>query len=43
MSLQMADRSIKYPGEILDDVIVKIDKLYFLVDFVILKMIIIYL
>ena len=37
MSIQLADRSVKYPKGI-DDVLVKIDKFIFLVDFVILDM-----
>lgn len=38
MSLQMVDRSIKYYRGIVDDVLVKVDKLYFPMDFVILDM-----
>ena len=35
MSLQSADRSIKHPRGIIEDVLVKVDKLIFLVDFVV--------
>ncbi|XP_038693782.1 uncharacterized protein LOC119991508 [Tripterygium wilfordii] len=38
MSLVMADRSIKYPHGIIEDVLVKVDKLVLPVDFVILDM-----
>ncbi|XP_027362486.1 uncharacterized protein LOC113870087 [Abrus precatorius] len=38
MSIQLADRSIKYPRGIIEDVLVKVDKFIFLVDFVILDM-----
>ena len=38
MSIQLADRSIKYPRGIIEDVLVKIDKFIFPVDFVILDM-----
>ncbi|XP_073126150.1 uncharacterized protein [Henckelia pumila] len=38
MSLQLADRSIKYPRGIIEDVLVKVDKFIFLVDFVVLDM-----
>ncbi|XP_073122003.1 uncharacterized protein [Henckelia pumila] len=38
MSLQLADRSIKYPRGIIEDVLVKVDKLIFPVDFVVLDM-----
>ena len=36
MSLQLADRSITYPRGIVEDVLVKVDKLIFPADFVIL-------
>ncbi|XP_074342316.1 uncharacterized protein LOC141679831 [Apium graveolens] len=36
ISLQLADRSITYPGGIVEDVLVKVDKLIFPSDFVIL-------
>ncbi|XP_068644653.1 uncharacterized protein [Aristolochia californica] len=38
ISLQLADRSIKYPRGIIEDVLVKVDKFIFLVDFVVLDM-----
>ncbi|GKB84754.1 reverse transcriptase domain-containing protein, partial [Tanacetum coccineum] len=38
MSIQLADRSIKYPIGICENILVKIDKFIFLVDFVILEM-----
>ena len=38
VTLQLADRSIKTPYEILKDVLVKVDEFYFLVDFLILDM-----
>ncbi|XP_073121677.1 uncharacterized protein [Henckelia pumila] len=38
ISLKFADRSIKYPRWIVENVLVKIDKIIFLVDFVILEM-----
>ncbi|XP_073153332.1 uncharacterized protein [Henckelia pumila] len=38
MSLQLADRSIKYPRGIIEDVLVKMDKFIFPVDFVVLDM-----
>ncbi|XP_027347997.1 uncharacterized protein LOC113859415 [Abrus precatorius] len=38
MSIQLADRSIKYPRGIIEDVLVKVDKFIFSVDFVILDM-----
>ncbi|XP_073154065.1 uncharacterized protein [Henckelia pumila] len=38
MSLQLADRSIKYPRGIIEDVLVKLDKFIFPVDFVVLDM-----
>ena len=38
ISLQMADRSIAFPRGILEDVLVKIDKFIFPVDFVVLDM-----
>ena len=36
MSIQLADRSVKYPRGIVENMLVKIDKFVFLVDFVIL-------
>src|SRR5262249_26582410 len=38
MSIQLADRSIRYPRGIIEDVLVKVDKLIFPVDFVIMDM-----
>jgi len=38
MTLQLADKSIKYPYGIVQDLLVKVDKFYFLVDFVIMDM-----
>ncbi|KAI3467900.1 hypothetical protein Pfo_024563 [Paulownia fortunei] len=38
ISLQLADRSIKYPRGIIEDVLVKVDKFIFPADFIILDM-----
>ena len=38
VSLQLADRFITYPKRILKDVLVKVDKFIFLVDFIVLDM-----
>ena len=38
ISLQLADRLIKHPRDIIEDVLVKVNKLIFLVDFVALNM-----
>ena len=38
VTLQLADRSIAYPRRVLEDVLVKVDKFIFPVDFVILDM-----
>jgi len=38
MTLQLADRSIKYPYEIVEDSLVKVDRLYFQVVFVVMDM-----
>ncbi|XP_070667567.1 uncharacterized protein [Malus domestica] len=38
ISLQMADRSIAYPEGIIKDVLVKVDKLFFPADFLVLDM-----
>ncbi|KAA3456838.1 Transposon Ty3-I Gag-Pol polyprotein [Gossypium australe] len=38
MSIQLADRSIKYPKGVIEDILVKIDKFIFPVDFVVLDM-----
>jgi hypothetical protein len=36
MTLQLADRSVKVPRGIVEDVLIKVDKFYFLVDFIVL-------
>ena len=36
MVLQLADRSVKKPRGIIEDVIIQVDKFYFLVDFIVL-------
>ncbi|XP_017640031.1 uncharacterized protein LOC108481403 [Gossypium arboreum] len=36
MSIQLVDRSIRYPRGIIDDVLVKVDKFIFPIDFVVL-------
>jgi len=38
MTLQLANRSIKYPYGIVEDLIVKVDKFLFPVDFVVMDM-----
>ena len=38
MTLQLADRSIAYPRGVLEDVLIKVDKFIFPVDFVVLDM-----
>ncbi|XP_075633464.1 uncharacterized protein LOC142605923 [Castanea sativa] len=38
ISLQLADRSIKYPRGVIEDVLVKADKFIFLADFIVLDM-----
>ncbi|XP_035545065.1 uncharacterized protein LOC118348171 [Juglans regia] len=38
ISLQLADRSIKYPSGLIDNVLVKVDKFIFPADFVVLNM-----
>ncbi|XP_073289849.1 uncharacterized protein [Primulina huaijiensis] len=38
MSLQLADRSVKYPQGIIEDVLVKVEKFIFSADFVVLDM-----
>ena len=38
MTLQLADRSIKYTHGVVEDVLVKVDKFLFLIDFVIMDM-----
>ncbi|KAI3709612.1 hypothetical protein L2E82_39378 [Cichorium intybus] len=39
VTLQLADRSIKYPYGIIEDVLVKVEKFYFPVDFVVLDIV----
>jgi hypothetical protein len=36
MTLQLADRSVKRPWGIVEDVFIKVDKFYFPVDFIVL-------
>jgi hypothetical protein len=36
MTLQLADRSVKIPWGIVEDVLIKVDKFYFPVDFIVL-------
>ena len=36
MTLQLADRSVKRPRGIIEDVLIKVDKFYFLVDFIVI-------
>jgi hypothetical protein len=38
MTLQLADRSVKVPQGIVEDVLIKVDKFYFPVDFFVLDM-----
>jgi len=38
VSLQLADRSIKFPRGVIEDVLVKVKKLYFPADFIVLDM-----
>ena len=38
VTLQLADKSIAYPKGVLEDVLVKVDKFIFPVDFVVLDM-----
>ena len=38
VSLQLADRSIKYPLNVIEDVLVMVDKFYFPTDFFVLDM-----
>jgi hypothetical protein len=37
MTLQLADRSVKVPRGIVEDVLIKVDKFYFPVDFIVLN------
>jgi hypothetical protein len=36
MTLQLADRSVKVPRGIVEDVLIKVDKFYFPMDFIVL-------
>jgi hypothetical protein len=36
MTFQLADKSVKIPRGIIKDVLIKVDKFYFLVDFIVL-------
>jgi hypothetical protein len=36
MTLQLADKSVKIPQGIVEDVLIKVDKFYFPVDFIVL-------
>ena len=38
ISLQLADRFIKYPRGVIEDVLVKVDKFIFSADFIVLDM-----
>ena len=38
ISLQLADRSIKYPRGVIEDVLVKVDKFIYPTDFIVLDM-----
>jgi len=38
VSLQLADRHIKYPEKVIEYILVKVDKLYLPADFIILDM-----
>ncbi|XP_022852098.1 uncharacterized protein LOC111373766 [Olea europaea var. sylvestris] len=38
VSLQLADRSIKYPRDVIENLLVKVDKFIFLADFIIFDM-----
>jgi hypothetical protein len=38
MTLQLADRSVKIPQEIIENVLIKVDKFYFPMDFIVLDM-----
>ena len=39
ISLQLADRSIKYPRGVIEDVLIKVDKFIFLANFIVLDMV----
>ena len=36
MTLQLVDRSVKRPRRIIEDVLIKVDKFYFPVDFIVI-------
>ena len=36
MTLQLADRFVKVPRDIVEDVLIKVDKFYFPMDFIVL-------
>ncbi len=38
MTLQLADRSMRKPRGIIEDVLIKVDKFYFPLDFIVLDM-----
>jgi hypothetical protein len=38
MTLQLANKSVKIPQGIVEDVLIKVDKFYFPVDFIVLNM-----
>jgi hypothetical protein len=38
MTLQLADRSMKIPRGVVEDVLIKLDKFYFPIDFIVLDM-----
>ena len=38
VTLQLSDRSLKHPWGVIEDVLVKVDKFIFLVDFIVLDM-----
>jgi len=38
MTLQLADRSVKYPDGIIEDVLVKVGEIYIPTDFVVMEM-----
>ena len=38
VSFQLVDRYIKYPRGVIEDVLIKVEKLYFLADFIVLDM-----
>jgi len=38
VSLKLVDRSVKYAREVIKDILVKVDKLYFLADLIVLDM-----